>query len=98
MARLPPCPCELGARRPAWRAARRAAFRKTLVDFAIDGIWLDYHHAHASWEQAVPELPDTCFCARCISQFARETKTRLPDATIAELAGLLLGRHKKAWV
>ena len=56
---------------PGYREARMEAFRKALSDFEIDGIWLDYHHAHASWEQAVPNLPDTCFCARCLARFER---------------------------
>ncbi len=83
---------------PGYRAARMEAFRAVLAGHDIDGIWLDYHHSHASWEQAVPNLPDTCFCARCITHFARENKTKLPDATIPELARLLLNRHKKAWI
>ena len=58
---------------PGYRKARMEAFRKALADFEIDGIWLDYHHAHASWEQAVPNLPDTCFCARCLARFEKET-------------------------
>jgi hypothetical protein len=58
---------------PDYRRARMAAFRKALADFEIDGIWLDYHHAHASWEQAEPNLPDTCFCPRCLAAFDQFT-------------------------
>jgi hypothetical protein len=36
---------------PAYRAWRMDEFRRALRDFEIDGIWLDYHHAHASWER-----------------------------------------------
>jgi len=53
---------------PEYRKWRMAAFRKLLKDYAVDGVWLDYHHAHASWERAKPALPDTCFCARCLKQ------------------------------
>jgi hypothetical protein len=83
---------------PGYRAARMTAFRRTLNDFEIDGIWLDYHHSHASWEQAVPNLPDTCFCARCLGQFAQETGVALPALTIPELARWLLGPRRTAWV
>ena len=75
---------------PGYRRQRMEAFRQTLRDAPIDGIWLDYHHAHASWEQAVPKLPDTCFCDRCLSQFARETGISLPISrrpTGAEVLG-----------
>jgi hypothetical protein len=81
-----------------YREARMAAFRRTLADFEIDGIWLDYHHAHASWEQARPNLPDTCFCPRCLERFERETGIDLPDRPIPERARMLLGPHKERWV
>ena len=83
---------------PGYRKFRMEAFRKVLGDFEIDGIWLDYHHSHASWERAVPNMPDTCFCERCIGQFARETKTDLPHAPPPQLAKLLLGKHSESWV
>ncbi len=83
---------------PGYRRSRMDEFRRVLRDFEIDGIWLDYHHSHASWEQDVPDMPDTCFCRRCIEQFSRQTKTNLPDEPAPQLAKLLLGRHADAWV
>src|SRR3569833_298700 len=61
------CPTHEGYRRN-----RMAEFERLLTEYAIDGIWLDYHHAHASWEQAEPNLPDTCFCLRCVDRFQVE--------------------------
>ncbi len=81
----------------AYREYRMNEFRKVL-GYAIDGIWLDYHHAHSSWERAEPALPDTCFCQRCLTQFERGTDTDLPEAPTSELSALLLGKHKEAWV
>ncbi|GAC1467708.1 MAG: hypothetical protein NVSMB9_09620 [Isosphaeraceae bacterium] len=83
---------------PGYRKNRMDAFRKTLKEFEIDGIWLDYHHAHASWEQAIPDLPDTCFCARCVERFTRETGIDLPSGPTSEIAHRLLGLHKTDWV
>lgn len=83
---------------PGYRRSRMAAFRKVLNEFEIDGIWLDYHHSHASWERDVPDMPDTCFCQRCIAQFQQQTKTELPDEPTPQLAGLLLAQHKQTWV
>jgi hypothetical protein len=74
------------------------AFRKVLTEFEVDGIWLDYHHAHASWEQAIPNLPDTCFCARCLARFQREAQVDLPKGSPSDLAKLLLGPLKARWV
>lgn len=84
---------------PGYRDERMAAFRRALADFAIDGIWLDYHHAHASWEQARPNLPDTCFCPRCLAAFQRQTGLDLPGETTAERSRLLrLGPYRDRWV
>jgi hypothetical protein len=82
----------------AYRGSRMEAFRRLLRDFDLDGVWLDYHHAHASWEQAVPSLPDTCFCARCLARFRKDTGVPLPEADTPELSRLLLTTHRKAWV
>ncbi|WP_422930439.1 hypothetical protein [Singulisphaera sp. PoT] len=83
---------------PGHRRARMDAFRKSLHDFEIDGIWLDYHHAHVSWEQAKPNLPDTCFCPRCLSQFEKRTGVSLPDAPTPERARWLLTQKKADWI
>lgn len=83
---------------PDYRRTRMDAFRAALRDFAIDGIWLDYHHSHASWEQAVPNMPDTCFCKRCLTQFAEDTAISLPDSPIAELAPRILEEHRLEWI
>ena len=87
------CPTHDGYRR-----FRMDAFRKLLQDFAIDGVWLDYHHSHASWERADPDMPDTCFCDRCLRRFQDATGIRLPDAPASERAALLLSTHRPAWI
>jgi hypothetical protein len=81
-----------------YRQFRMEAFRTLLERFAIDGVWLDYHHAHASWEQAVPNMPDTCFCERCLARFQAASGITLPDAPTPERAALLLSTHRSAWV
>jgi len=83
---------------PGYRSDRMDAFQAVLRDFEIDGIWLDYHHSHASWEQVVPNLPDTCFCTRCLSQFRAETGIRLPDGPTPDVSRLLLGDQRQTWV
>ena len=87
------CPTHEG-----YRAERMRAFRTLLETFAIDGVWLDYHHSHASWEQAKPNMPDTCFCDRCLLRFQKDTAITLPQAPTPERAALLLTTHRAAWV
>ena len=81
----------------AYRSGRMAAFRELLATYDLDGVWLDYHHAHATWERADPELPDTCFCPTCLAAFAKETGVVATGAPVAEVAGRLLGEHRQAW-
>lgn len=76
---------------PAYRKNRMDDFRRLLATFEIDGVWLDYHHAHASWEQATPQMPDTCFCKGCLERFAKAT-------TIQAAPEAILAKHKAAWV
>jgi hypothetical protein len=87
------CPTHSGYRRD-----RMQAFRKVLAAAPIDGVWLDYHHAHANWEQAAPELPETCFCDRCVSLFQRDTRISLPAEPNAARAKRILESHKPLWV
>jgi hypothetical protein len=87
------CPTHEG-----YRAERMRAFRALLETFAIDGVWLDYHHSHASWEQAEPNMPDTCFCDRCLRRFQTDAAITLPQVSTPERAALLLSTHRSAWV
>ena len=82
----------------AYRTSRMTAFRRLLEDYAVDGVWLDYHHSHASWERAEPEMPDTCFCDRCLRRFAKDTGTIFAEGAVAERATTILSEHKEAWV
>jgi len=50
---------------------------RSLREFGVDAVWLDYHHSHASWEQAEPNMPDTCFCDRCLLRFQKDTAIAL---------------------
>lgn len=79
-----------------YRRDRMQDFRRVLTTFEIDGIWLDYHHAHASWEQAEPNLPDTDFSPLALQQFTKKTGIDLP-VDVPQAAQRLLGPHRLAW-
>lgn len=81
-----PCPAPSGwqgvsAHHAGYRKDRMQEFARVLGTFDLDGIWLDYHHAHAAWEQAEPELPDTDFCPAALRGFTEATGIRLPSDT-----------------
>lgn len=79
-----------------YRKNRMDEFRKVLETFEIDGIWLDYHHSHASWERDEPAMPDTDFSAVALRQFTEKSGIKLP-AAVPDAAKLLLGEHRDAW-
>jgi hypothetical protein len=79
-----------------YRRERMAEFRRVLETFEIDGIWLDYHHAHAAWERADPKLPDTDFSPAALTGFTKQTGVKLPTDTAAA-AEILLGDEREAW-
>ena len=68
-----------------YRKNRMDEFRRVLETFEIDGIWLDYHHAHASWERDEPAMPDTDFSPVGLQQFSNKTGIQLP-ADVREAA------------
>jgi hypothetical protein len=80
-----------------YRRNRMDEFRRVLETFEIDGIWLDYHHAHASWEQDQPDLPDNDFSASALRRFTAATGIELPS-DIPTAARQLLGPHREAWM
>lgn len=79
-----------------YRRSRMEDFERVLKTFDIDGIWLDYHHAHASWERDEPLMPDTDFSPAALEQFTKTTGIALPK-DVPAAAKQLLGPHRDAW-
>ena len=79
-----------------YRRNRMDTFRRVLESYEIDGIWLDYHHSHASWERDNPVMPDTDFAPAALRQFTEKTKIPLPTETAAA-AKQLLGPYRDQW-
>ena len=79
-----------------YRKHRLDEFRRVLKAFDIDGIWLDYHHAHASWERDEPAMPDTDFSPAALQQFTKQTGLEVP-ADVSAAAKRLLGPYRDAW-
>lgn len=65
--------------------------------YNLDGVWLDYLHWHAQFEDPDPILPETCFNNSCVTRFSRESGLRIPNGTIAERADYILEHHEKEW-
>ncbi len=86
------CPTE-----PGFRQYRFGQLRDLLLEFDLDGVWMDYVHWHAQFEDPEPILPETCFCNHCLDGFSTETKLEIPEGTTAEKAEWILKHHDESW-
>lgn len=86
------CPTDSG-----FRNYRMDQLRQLLSDFEIDGVWMDYVHWHAQFEDPEPILPETCFSESCITTFSKDSGIRIPKGTIPEKASWILKNHEKQW-
>lgn len=86
------CPTE-----PGFRKYRFDQLRDLLLEYDLDGVWMDYVHWHAQFEDPEPILPETCFCRHCLNSFSKDNNIRLPDATTPEKAEYILKNHNTVW-
>ena len=86
------CPTE-----PGFRQYRMAELRRLLKTFDIDGVWMDYLHWHAQFEEPEPILPETCFCNNCITTFKAMTGIAVPVGNPAFQAEWILVNHDSIW-
>jgi hypothetical protein len=86
------CPTE-----PGFRHHRLDELRKLLQTFNLDGVWMDYVHWHAQFEDPEPILPETCFCEHCLTQFQSASSLNVPEGTTSEKAKWILNNHDNAW-
>jgi hypothetical protein len=86
------CPTE-----PGFRQYRFTQLRNLLQKFNLDGVWMDYVHWHAQFEDPEPILPETCFCDHCLKKFAADTNIQIPGKTRPEMAQWILETQGPAW-
>ena len=86
------CPTE-----PGFRKYRFNLLRNLLTDFDLDGVWMDYVHWHAQFEEPEPILPETCFCNHCLSSFSESTEINIPEGETGKKASWILQNHDKEW-
>lgn len=86
------CPTELG-----FKEYRFGQLKDLLSKFDLDGIWMDYVHWHAQFEDPEPILPETCFNDHCLSEFSAYSGLQIPVGTTSEKAQWILTQHDKEW-
>ena len=86
------CPTE-----PGFRQYRYNQLRDLLEKYELDGVWMDYVHWHAQFEEPEPILVETCFCNHCLQSFSEDTGTEIPQDSIPGKAQWILNNHDDLW-
>ena len=86
------CPTE-----PGFRNYRFTQLRELLNKYDVKGVWMDYVHWHAQFEEPEPILPETCFCDHCLATFSSQTGIAVPDGSTAEKANWILQNKYEEW-
>jgi hypothetical protein len=86
------CPTE-----PGFKAFRMNQLRDLLTAFDLDGVWMDYVHWHAQFEEPEPILPETCFCDHCLEKFSKDADIIIPEGSNAEKAEWILENADPVW-
>lgn len=86
------CPTE-----PGFKRYRLEELRQLLRDFDLDGLWMDYFHWHAQFEEPEPILPETCFNDHCLSAFQAASGIEVPGGSTEVRARWILQNHDSAW-
>ena len=86
------CPTE-----PGFREYRFGQLHRLLNDYDISGVWMDYVHWHAQFEEPDPILPETCFCNHCLATFSKEKNLEIQGGSTAEKAQWILQNRDKEW-
>ncbi len=86
------CPTE-----PGFRQYRYNQLRELLTRFDIDGVWMDYVHWHAQFEEPEPILVETCFCDHCLATFSNDKGIELPDGSTPLKAEWIFANHDSKW-
>jgi len=86
------CPTE-----PGFKQYRLDQLWNLLEEFDLDGVWLDYVHWHAQFEEPEPILPETCFCDHCLNKFSEDTGIQIPEVPVPEKAQWILKNKDNEW-
>ena len=81
----------------AVRVDRLAALERLLLDYAPDGVWLDFIRWPCYWGVPAPVLPRTSFDSDTLLLFGHDTGIRVPTDDPQAAGRALLGRYEAEW-
>ena len=80
-----------------FREFRMTALRKLLEKHDLDGVFLDYLHWHAQFEDPYPQFIKTCFNDDCLTAFEKHSGVKVQGGTTAEKARWIFANAAKRW-
>jgi hypothetical protein len=86
------CPTNWG-----FREFRMNALRELLTRYDVDGVWMDYLHWHAQFEDPYPVFIKTCFNDSCLAAFEAWSGVRVEGETAAEKARWIFMNAARPW-
>ena len=96
---VPPATWFLGAcpTDPGFRAFRMQALRDLLATRDVDGVWMDYLHWHAQFEDPYPIFVKTCFNSSCLAAFQTWSGIEVQGETVPEKARWIFMNAARQW-
>lgn len=86
------CPTHHG-----FRQYRMDALHDMLSRLELDGVWMDYVHWHAQFEDPYPVFIKTCFNDCCLDAFQQWANVEVEGRTVPERAQWIFQHAAKAW-
>ena len=86
------CPTHAG-----FKQFRMDELRAFVAKYDVDGVWLDYLHWHAQFEDPYPIFIKTCFNDSCIAAFQTWANVKVEGTTTAEKAKWILDHEPRKW-
>jgi hypothetical protein len=81
---------------PGFRSYRMDALRSFLTEHEVDGVWMDYLHWHAQFEDPYPLFFKTCFNGSCLHGFTAATGIEpIGEDTAAKAEWILLNAPRE---
>ncbi len=86
------CPTHQG-----FRNYRMQELRELLERLPLDGVWMDYLHWHAQFEDPYPVFIKTCFSESCIGAFEAWADLKVRGETVPEKAKWIFLNAARRW-
>jgi hypothetical protein len=86
------CPTNKG-----FREFRMNGLREMVRTLDVDGVWMDYLHWHAQFEDSYPVLLKTCFNDSCLAAFEAWSGLKVEGDTVPRKAAWVFKNAAKAW-